>query len=228
MLQEAIAHPYRMTLQQHANVCYAVSKITLHEVQRLRRQLADISLTVTKPVRIVLTGFSCTVDYVGLRTSTLEIPRSLVLEEDLEMLDRLSRLPFVNWEYYGHETYLTPMTAYSSAEEARSAGVTPDTERFLMMLGQYDMTTGPPAQGWQNLDVKDKWKEAAVASESVIASYTREDANCLRFRPDEEVWSGGALTYIIRVYYNEAPDDADDTPLFTTDGLLPAWVHSCS
>lgn len=139
MLQEAMYHPHQMTTQQRANVSYAVSKITLREVQHLRRQLVDISPVVTKPVRIVLTGLSSTNSLVGLCTSTLNIPRTFVLEDDLEMLDRLSQLPYVNWEYYGHEDYSTPMTAYSSAEEARSAGVTPDTERFLMMLGQYEM-----------------------------------------------------------------------------------------
>ena len=37
----------------------------------------------------------------------------------------------------------------------------------------------PRAQGWQNLEVKDKWKEVAAASECVIASHERGD-NCLR------------------------------------------------
>lgn len=59
-------------------------------------------------------------------------------------------------------------------------------------------------------------------------SYTQEDVNCLRFHPDENICSEGALTYIIRILYEEDVDDVNDKPLFSTDGLCPAWVHSCS
>ena len=90
-----------------------------------------------------------------------------------------------------------------------------------------NMSYDLPAQGWQNLDVKDKWKEA-VASERVIASYSRNDVNCLCFHPDENMCSGGAVIYISCNFCEEAVDDVNDKPLSSADGLCHAWVYSCS
>ncbi len=61
----------------------------------------------------------------------IKLPCAAVSEEDLGMLDRMSRMPFIA----AMDAAFTRVVDFESEEIALSHGVTKDTERFMGMLG---------------------------------------------------------------------------------------------
>lgn len=236
LLEGAVQQPHLYTLQQRANQSYALgqlSQVVLRDVRwtnliRSKEISALRSEPVrTRPVRLLLLGSD---GPLTVKLSAVDIPQELVSDTDRAMLRRLAQLPFIHWSYYANsDVYGTSMSLQSSAAEARSIGVTPDTERLLIMLGQHDAAQdgveGDPT--WPNVDIKDKWRLAAADAEPVIANFnlnplalhnTQAVINCL-----EDVCTDGVETYLLRICDADEPDER--AQVFQASPVATPWVR---
>lgn len=114
-------------------------------------------------IRVVLAGVKILPeDDSAAEVFRYEIPWSDVRPIDLDMLQQLSQLDFMQIDFIGPD-YSTWLQSYDSPEHAKSCGVTPDTERFLTMIGRgYELP-----DGWPYLADKDRWKAHYVAEDVV-------------------------------------------------------------
>lgn len=227
LLAGAVQQPYLYTLQQRANQSYALgqfSQVVLRDVRRTSvEEISALRSTPvrTRPVRLLLLGSE---GPLTVKLSTVDIPQELVSDTDRAMLRRLAQLPFIHWGYYANSNfYGTSLSFHPSAAEARNNGVTPDTERLFIMLGQHDAAEGDPT--WPNVDVKDKWRLAAADAEPVIANFNLDPLALhntqLVINPLEDVCTDGVETYLLRIS-DALPDER--ARVFQTSPGATAWV----
>lgn len=122
----------------NAEFCYAVAKACL-------RQNADAQNLLHLDVRLVFVGFYFPIntdpddipDDRGMMVETLDLPRSAVSQEDIEMLNRLTSLRGMCMDFWT----VTPVKCFSTPEEALKEGHTRDTERLMILLGREDKGT---------------------------------------------------------------------------------------
>lgn len=165
-------------------------------------------------LRVALSGVLITPeDQSRAEVYRLEIPWSHVRPQDLDMLKRLSQLDFMQIDFIGPE-YSTYLQSYANLDQAKSCGVTPDTERFLTMIG---MTEELP-HDWPYLADKDRWKSYRVSKDVLWQPFVGYyDENIWTLDTDQHIELHAQTdhcmpTFMLRFCHKEEPDafDFDD------------------
>lgn len=164
--QQAVAQAKAIAAEQAAaetkRVADAQAETAAQAYQALQNSYRPLLQMHNRPIRILLQElkFDCDYHTQWIQTSSFLVPRRLVDGLDLQMLFNISSMPFMLFDYLDDMVPL--LASYATAEEARTAGVSSHTQRFLMMLGM----KGSDDQGQQytDIDVQDKWKQHAHAS----------------------------------------------------------------
>ena len=201
--------------RENTELCYAVAQACLRQKDQTSVALLEAKKLLDSPIRLVLAGFKIPIesDYGCMVLETLEIPRSAVSQQDMEMLDRLTSLKAICMDYHG-EDYGTTVQAYDTPEEALEYGVTTETERLLIMLGRVEpdhrneLLSDDPV-------LVDKWRQYSQtmmslapwlpASRETISRVVDEDEE-LDYGARitlEDLPKCGLQTFIIRWYYHE-------------------------
>lgn len=157
-------------------------------------------------VRVQLVGY-WPEEEQSLEMEAFMIPWLDMTSEDMLMLNELSKMPFMLWDFLGPD-YSTMMCHYSTPAEAARHCVTPYTERFLAMIGHHDSLP----ENYLS-EQRDRW-QSQYSARSFQMMYVQdgdEDANPnleyrfqgLCFKHCDDQTSGVRLTYLIRFMYSE-------------------------
>lgn len=156
----------KLGLSQAGNLAYALLKITQMKLEKAEIKLKEVQPFFEK-VRLIVAchqtdpedcrEFSCC-------TAVIDLPKALVSDAHLAMLDRLAQMPFVLWERYGTDCYAILSNFSDTNQNAADSGVTVDTERLHCLFGQVDMDSDPGGYAEDRNLWKKQYDEAVIVS----------------------------------------------------------------